>query len=1025
MNVNLLDTLLRLFAIIVKDDGLTDQNKMLVKNFLIQQFNENTAQNYLDVFVQYASEETKLDEHQSIIDLCSKVNNELTFQQKIFILIRVIELAFADNKVSMLEVKKIVLAAKFLNIEYKEYQNIFNFITTKNPVQLSLKNVINISLEEDQAGKVIAEVEHAEEYISVLHVISANLFILRYIGSLEPSLNGQPVKPHVVYILKQGSVLRAKKIEPIYFTDLVDKFLYSTRGDQIVLEVRDISFRFPTGKLGLHNVTFNEESGKMVAIMGGSGAGKSTLLNVLNGNRKPYTGTVAVNGVSIHHNPQAIEGIIGYVAQDDILIEGLSVYENLYINAELCFSYMKPNELNVLVMDMLAELGLSEIRDIKIGNFLTATNISGGQRKRLNIALELIREPSILYVDEPTSGLSSRDSENVMDLLKELAHKGKLIFVVIHQPSSDIFKLFDKLLLLDKGGYPVYYGNPTEAIYFFRRRLEFVNSEQVECPECGNINPEQIFTILETPIIDEFGNSTRQRKITPDQWHQDFVEHYSSPEYNKKYQPIQSTIKKPSRFRQFKIFTRRDILSKLANSSYLIIIMLIAPLLGLSISFLLRSIPLDSISDFEYSLFANDDLPIYLFVSVLVSLFVGLIISSEEILRDRKIRKRESFLNLSLRSYLLSKIFVLFVIAAIQIALFVLVGSVVLQLYEQMLEQWVLLFSVACFAILLGLNISSTFDSAVTIYLLIPIILIPQIVLSGTTVSFYKINPLISNLEVTPIIADFFTSRWAYEALAVRQYKSNAYHKPLFRQYQEISNSQYKYNFYLPKLNEKLDFCINHLHIERDAPLVKANLALVKSHLESDLSQFKHDYHAILDRLRPDRFTPVTHKQIKDVIALLDKKYRRIHDKAIKEKDKVLAQMIKNGVDLDEMQRRYANKALEHQVKNDENRSNEVIEVGNKLVRVYEPIYQLPRHDKFWFDYREHFFAAEKRFMGLTIDTYWFNIGIIWSMTLLLYMTLFYESFRKGIEMIVIGYRRIFNVLGYKNIPLKRFKFNR
>ena len=90
------------------------------------------------------------------------------------------------------------------------------------------------------------------------------------------------------------------------------------------------------------------------------------------------------------------------------------------------------------------------------------------KEKRLNIALELIREPDVLFVDEPTSGLSSRDSENVMDLLKELTLKGKLIFVVIHQPSSDIYKMFDKMIILDTGGYQIYYGNPVEAVIYFK-----------------------------------------------------------------------------------------------------------------------------------------------------------------------------------------------------------------------------------------------------------------------------------------------------------------------------------------------------------------------------------------------------------------------------------------------------------------------------------------------------------------------------------------------------------------------------
>src|SRR5690606_37239364 len=114
----------------------------------------------------------------------------------------------------------------------------------------------------------------------------------------------------------------------------------------------------------------------------------------------------------------------------------------LYYAAKLCFGNYTEKQIVELTVRVLMVLGLSEIRDLKVGSPLQKT-ISGGQRKRLNIGLELLREPAILFVDEPTSGLSSRDSENIMDLLKELSLRGKMVFVVIHQPSSDIFKMFD------------------------------------------------------------------------------------------------------------------------------------------------------------------------------------------------------------------------------------------------------------------------------------------------------------------------------------------------------------------------------------------------------------------------------------------------------------------------------------------------------------------------------------------------------------------------------------------------------
>ena len=153
--------------------------------------------------------------------------------------------------------------------------------------------------------------------------------------------------------------------------------------------------------------------------------------------------------------------------QDDLLIEELTIYQNLYYNARLCLDNFPESKIIEIVHKILDDLDLYDIKDLKVGNPLK-TIISGGQRKRVNIALELIREPSILFVDEPTSGLSSTDSENVMMLLKELAMKGKLVVVNIHQPSSDLFKLFDQLVVLDKGGYPAYAGNPVEGIIYFK-----------------------------------------------------------------------------------------------------------------------------------------------------------------------------------------------------------------------------------------------------------------------------------------------------------------------------------------------------------------------------------------------------------------------------------------------------------------------------------------------------------------------------------------------------------------------------
>ena len=263
----------------------------------------------------------------------------------------------------------------------------------------------------------------------------------------------------------------------------------------------------------------------------------------LSGMYKPASGHIRINNLDLWKDAEKLNGVSGFVPQDDLLIEELTVFENLYFNAKFCFKHLSDKEIRERSSDTLASLGLLEKRDLRVGSVMNKT-ISGGQRKRLNIALELIREPSILFLDEPTSGLSSRDSENVMDLLRELTLKGKLVFVVIHQPSSELFKMFDRVVILDTGGRMVYYGNPVEAVIHFKKVDNQVNAGVGECPVCGNVNPEQIFNIIEAQQVDEYGNYTELRKINPQTWEEIYQAERSagtapgtSPRFHSPHQP--------------------------------------------------------------------------------------------------------------------------------------------------------------------------------------------------------------------------------------------------------------------------------------------------------------------------------------------------------------------------------------------------------------------------------------------------------------------------------------------------------
>ena len=203
-------------------------------------------------------------------------------------------------------------------------------------------------------------------------------------------------------------------------------------------------------------------------------------------------------------------------------------------------------------------------------------------------------------------------------------------------------------------------------------------------------------------------------------------------------------FKTPNRLKQFIVFAKRDVLSKIADTQYLLITLLEAPVLAFFLAFLIRYFD-ESAKNAHYTLYDNSNLPIYIFMSVIVAIFMGLTVSAEEIIKDRKILKREAFLNLSWNSYLMSKVFVQFAISAIQAFTFVLVGNGITGIKGMMFEYWLVLFSCWAGANMLGLVISDSFKTVVTIYILIPFLVIPQIILSGVMVKFEKLNPNISS----------------------------------------------------------------------------------------------------------------------------------------------------------------------------------------------------------------------------------------------------------------------------------------
>ena len=1014
MTESILKALMRLFAIVtqIHPEQKLSQARTIVESYLRQLVNPLKVNQYLIMFDFYHSSlrerEVKTGEKQmslfsvkSII-ICENINKVLDKKQKLLVLMQLLEILNLKEVTLDEDIDFVRTISSAFKFDETVFQNCKSFVLDS---LYEVPDKESILIIDEKNESIYTNIKHLyREYFKgkliFLHIESANAFLFRNIDADDRLYyKGREVIPYRTYYLDKGSTIRSPLIGTIYYSDIVKEFLKSNTPFKINFAAENVEFRFTNSSNGIYPFTLYEESGSMVGIMGGSGVGKSTLLNLLNGNLKPRKGRILINGYDIHKESKQIEGLIGYIPQDDLLIEELTVFQNLYFSARLCFKDLKEVEIQQRVNKVLIDLDLYEIRNLKVGNPLKKF-ISGGQRKRLNIALELIREPFVLFVDEPTSGLSSSDSDVVIDLLKEQSHKGKLVMVNIHQPSSDIYKRFDRLMVLDKGGRIIFHGNPLDALVYFKTENQLINAEDSECPTCGNVNPEQVLQIVESKQVNEFGEYVDERQVLPEEWYESYKKKHE-PEIN-----LGSEIKSdlpendfaiPGKAKQFKIFSIRNLLSKLSDKQYLIINLLEAPLLAFILGWFTKYNAGTSGSPEAYIFSENVNIPVYIFMSVIVALFLGLMVSAEEIIRDRKILQRESFLHLSRLSYYNSKILFLIILSALQTGIFVWIGNSILQIKGMYLYYWLMLFMVAVFANLVGLNISASLKSVVAIYILIPLLLVPQIILGGAMIRFEKLNSKLTNPKYVPIVGDIMTSRWAYEALAVNQFKRNDYQINFFEIDRMASDAAYKINYLLPELSLKLSTVERNIKLNRELFKTTNDLLLLKTEILKLGNQIIGSDVAFVKQLNSSEFNVTTANRTRKFIDQAKRMFSRRLDYSIEEKDKQLLELrnkLGGNEALNAFRQKYQNTSLEEELLS-KRETIKIQQINNFLIRRDEPVYKEPDNN---FG-RAHFFASEKKFLGLYIDTYWFNLAVIFLTAAFFYILLIYEGLRRIIEL--------------------------
>lgn len=948
----ILSSFISLFALFGKEEQVDETRaKDMLVSYLRRHFGIRNIDLYMDLYsdMRMAYEMTdNLNSKDAVTSICSVLHGKIQTKEEALLLLRLMEFCSSDGlkAISMFD----TMAAQF-HVPEKQYKDFADFVGNRETENVKLHHIKGL-----------------DGILKTLYDRTTGELIFTYLGNGNVMINDVPVLAGTYQVWQQSSVLKTNG-HPVYYSSIISA--YNKDSDEtrsVEFCGRNINYRFPNSDNGMHDLSFTLRNGEFLAVMGGSGTGKTTLLSLLNGSLKPHEGTITINGHDISE-PEA-KDLIGFVPQDDLLIEELTVYQNLWFTAKLCFEGLSDEEIDNRVLKTLKDLGLDTIKDLKVGSAINKY-ISGGQRKRLNIALELIREPAVLFLDEPTSGLSSADTEKVVLLLKEQTLKGKLIIVNIHQPSSDVYKLFDRLWLLDRGGYPVFDGNPIDAITYFKKAADYADADASACPTCGNVNPEIVLNIIDEKALSNTGEPSDERKMTPQDWHGLYLKNREEMKPLTVSDIPPSDQKKPGALKQFMIFLHRNIKTKITNIQYLVITLSEAPLLAIICALLTRYAPPEG-----YTIMNNKNLVSYFFMAVIVATFTGMSGSAEEIIKDRALLKRERFLNLSYSSYIWSKIVFMAGVSLIQTLLFIIVGNTIMGLHGLFWTWWLILFITAFLANLTGLLLSQCLNSVVSIYISIPLLLIPQILLCGLVVSFTDLAPKSTTGNV-PLIGDIIPSRWSYEALAVTSFTDNQYERIFFETDKEKYETQFYNVGFLYELQSQLKTMQDEqIHGKEVKPehieIIRTNLPIITEFCGMEPYQGDYSYESL-------------DKYMNEAENILAKRSNQITLKA----DAQISSFIReNGKEtLLQLKRNNYNLKLEDCVVGaDQKRMLDVVD--NHIVPRTGLIFLTP-HNQMG---RAPFYSSEKIIGSWHVKTLWFNMTILLLMSVIMIILLLTDT---------------------------------
>lgn len=515
--------------------------------------------------------------------------------------------------------------------------------------------------------------------------------------------------------LRDKDVILINNIKLIYNKSKIiyQLYDYGVRIDAVDI-VKTVRLKFKKKDISQH-VNFTANPGEFIAFVGGSGAGKSTFMKCIAGVTKPTSGKVLINGNDLYNNYDVLKNLIGYVPQDNIIFNDLTLIDMLRYATNLRMPEdATRKEKEKRIDEVLDIVEMLDKKDVMI------RNLSGGQQKRACIAVELLADPKLFFLDEPTSGLDPGTERSLMHTLRKMANSGKTIILVTHNTLN--LHLCDKVVFFGYGGKLCFDGKPADALKFFG--------------------------------VDDFVDVYTLISSEPDKWRDAFAEsgYRKEMEIATNEQSSSKRSESKSFFKQFFTLFRRKLKTLFNNKQQLLLMFGQAPLIAILFSFVVTN-------DLFYM---YEETKSILFGMTTAAIWIGILNSIQEVCREKVILHKEFMADMRLSAYISSKTLYLIILAIIQSLLFVGAFMLVVDVpemgvrYSWFFEMVFVLFLTNFSASTLGLFVSCIANDTSTALTIPALLLVPQLLFSGILFPLEGVVDKVSN---------FILGRWSVEAL--------------------------------------------------------------------------------------------------------------------------------------------------------------------------------------------------------------------------------------------------------------------